>query len=584
MRVRVELFADIRRDHRVEGLSIRALARRHHVGRATVRQALACAEPPPRKTPVRSAPKLDPFKAAIDAMLTQDLDAPRKQRHTARRVHARLIEEHDAVEVSYSTVRDYVRVRRAEIIAAAGRHDIEVMVPQEHAPGAEAEVDFGEVYVMLAGVKTRCHMFTYRLSHSGRAVHRIYPTEGQEAFLEGHVDAFNELGGIPTRHIRYDNLTSAVTKVVFSNGTARGPHVHPGRERVENPRWLLFRSHYGFDAFYCQPGIEEAHEKGGVEGEVGRFRRQHLVPMPEVESLAELNEKIKAWDLEDEQRRINDRIRTVGQDYAAERPLLGPLPDDGFDPGLVLTPRVDRSALITVRMAHYSVPANLIGRRVRVSLRASEVVVFDDKRAVVARHPRVVAKGGQSVDLDHYLEVLKHKPGALPGSTALARAREAGSFTAAHEAFWANARRRLGDRDGTRELIDVLLLHRSLPAEVVEAGLVAAVSVGAVSADVVAVEARLAAARATNSTDAVGDATSGPEVPRPRKVVSLTERRLLDPAAVIAGLPADTRPLPDMSKYQALLRRTGTDTHQSSTAAAKPSSKGAAGSLQGVES
>ncbi len=169
MESRVELFARIRRDARVEGLSIRELARRHGVGRPTVRQALVQAEPPRRRPRVRSAPRLDPFKGAVDAMLVADLDAPRKQKHTARRVFARLAEEHGASELSYSTVRNYVRVRRAEIDAEVGRGR-EVLVPQEHAPGAEAEVDFGEVWVVLAGVKTKCHLFTFRLSASGRAV------------------------------------------------------------------------------------------------------------------------------------------------------------------------------------------------------------------------------------------------------------------------------------------------------------------------------------------------------------------------------------------------------------------------------
>ena len=262
MESRVELFARIRRDARVEGLSVRALAVRHRVHRRTVRQALESAAPPERKPRQGVAWRLEPFKAAIDAMLIEDTSAPRKQRHTARRILARLVEEHGAEDLSYSTVRDYVRVRRAQIDVEAGRR-VEVFVPQEHAPGAEAEVDFGEVWVVLNGVKTKCHMFVFRLSHSGKAIHRIYPTQAQEAFLEGHIEAFNDLGGVPTRHIRYDNLTSAVTAVVFGQG----------RQRQENDRWVLFRSLYGFDAFYCQPGIAGAHEKGGVEGEVGWFRR-----------------------------------------------------------------------------------------------------------------------------------------------------------------------------------------------------------------------------------------------------------------------------------------------------------------------
>lgn len=537
MRSRVELFARIRRDHRVEGLSTRALARRHRVGRKTVRLALANAAPPAPKARVRSAPRLDPFKDAIDGMLRSDLDAPRKQRHTARRIFDRLADEHGAQTLSYSTVRNYVRNRRAQIEAEAGR-PLEAFVPQEHAAGAHAEVDFGEVWVILRGVRTKCHLFVFWLSHSGKAIHRVYPTQAQEAFLQGHIEAFEALGGVPAVHIRYDNLSSAVSAVL------------KGRGREESDRWIVFRSHYGFDAFYCRPGIAGAHEKGGVEGEVGWFRRNRLTPMPQVDSLDELNENIKGWEAVDERRRINGRIRTIGQDFAAEQPLLAPLPNEAFDPGLVLTPRVDRSALITVRMAKYSVPARLIGRRVRVSLRASELIIFDGSHEV-ARHPRVVAKMGSSVVLDHYLEVLKIKPGALPGSTALARARNSGVFTPAHEAFWANARKVNGDADGTRELIDVLLLHRALPGDAVIAGINAAVSVGAVSADVVAVEARR---HASNTSGQVSAADDGAAL-KPNRVISLTQRRLTDPAAVIGGLPPDTRPVPSVAAYDQLIPR-----------------------------
>lgn len=388
---RVELFAAIRRDARVEEVSIRELARRHGVHRRTVRRALAAAEPPTRKAPTRSSPRLDPFKDAIDGMLRADLDAPKKQRHTATRILARLVDEHSATGLPYSTVRDYVRVRRAQIDLEGARH-LEAFIAQQHGPGEEAEVDFGEVWVVLGGVKTKCYMFVLWLSHSGRAIHRVYPTQAQEAFLQGHIEAFDAIGGVPTRHIKYDNLTSAVTNVIYG----------PGRARNENDRWVLFRSHYGFDAFYCQPGIEGAHEKGGVEGAVGWFRRNHLVPMPEVDSLDDLNEQIKRWEAADEGRRISGHVLTIGHDLALEQPLLRPLPMEVFEPGLVLHPRVDRSSMITVRMVKYSVPAHLIGRRVRVSLRATEVVVFEG-RSVAAVHPRVVARGTSHVTLDHYL-------------------------------------------------------------------------------------------------------------------------------------------------------------------------------------
>jgi transposase len=175
----VELFAAIRRDARREELSIRALAERHGVHRRTVRAALASALPAPRKPRVAQAPKLGPVKPLIDEMLTADLYAPRKQRHTARRIHARLLDEHGVVGLSYPTVRDYVRRRRPEVAAANGKSVAQAFVPQTHLPGLEAEVDFGDVWVDLAGELTRCFLFTLRLSYSGRAIHRVFASQGR---------------------------------------------------------------------------------------------------------------------------------------------------------------------------------------------------------------------------------------------------------------------------------------------------------------------------------------------------------------------------------------------------------------------
>jgi hypothetical protein len=175
----------------------------------------------------------------------------------------------------------------------------------------------------------------------------------------------------------------------------------------------------------------------------------------------------------------------------------------------------------------------------------------------VTRHHRSTVKDSQTLVLDHYLEVLAIKPGALPGATALVQARRYGVFTAEHEAFWSAARTAHGDSAGTRELIDVLLLHRHMRHGDVVAGLAAAVSVGATSADVVAVEARRHASRP--SADNSDQPQWQSAVPGRPRVVSLTERRLTDPEGVIAGLPADSRPLPSVAEYDELLtRRAGT--------------------------
>lgn len=468
----MEQFELIRRAAAEEGVSVRALARRFGVHRRSVRQALVDAVPPRRKVPVRVAPASGSYVDIMRGWLVDDLSAPRKQRHTARRVWQRLLDEHGA-DLGESTVRRVVARLRLEV--GSGR--AQVMVPQTHAPAEEAEVDFGEFHAVIDGEAVKLWMFVLRLSHSGRAVHLAYGNTAQESFLDGHVRAFAGLGGVPTGMIRYDNLTPAVIRVLL------------GRDREQNPRFVALRSHYRFESFFCMPGKAGAHEKGGVEGEIGRFRRAHLTPMPTVSSLAALNELLAAADGADNARRIGARRETVGSAAARELPLLRALPDKAFDAALTLSCRVDAKARVCVRQSYYSAPAHLAGRRVTVLLGADSVRVVADGKTV-AVHVRSLHKGTEDLVLDHYLEVLARKPGALAGSTALVAARACGAFTQTHQRFWDGARRSLGDGAGTRVLIAALLSHRTLPAEAVIAAMTAALSTGRFDADLLAVEAR----------------------------------------------------------------------------------------------
>ena len=469
----MEQFEGIRRDARDQGMSIRALAKRHGVHRRTVRQALADATPPARKLPERLAPATGPYVDLVRRWLMEDMSAPKKQRHTARRIWQRLIEEEGA-RVGESTVRTLVARLRIEI----GADRCQVMVPQSHPPAAEAEVDFGEFTASIAGEVIKLYMFCLRLSHSGKAFHFGYANQTQESFLDGHVRAFEAFGGV-SGMIRYDNLKPAVVRIAL------------GRERFEHPRFVAMRSHYGYDSFFCAPGIEGAHEKGGVEGEIGRFRRRHLTPLPHVGSLEALNVALAAADARDDARRIGGRTETVGEASARELPLLTPLPAEQFDVALRLSCRVDAKARICVRQSYYSVPARYAGRRLEVRLGATMITVYDGA-VIIAEHARSLHKYSEDLILDHYLEVLCRKPGALAGSTALAAARAAGAFTVDHQRFWETARRRLGDGPGTRALVGVLLLHRTLSTEAVIAGIRATLNLESCDPDLVAVEARRA--------------------------------------------------------------------------------------------
>ena len=262
-------------------------------------------------------------------------------------------------------------------------------------------MDFGEFHAVIAGALIKLWMFVMRLSCSGRAFHVAFASQAQEAFLEGHVLAFEYFGAVPGR-VRYDNLGPAVVRVLR------------GRDRAESERFIALRSHYGFDSFFCVPGREGAHEKGGVEGEIGRFRRRHLVPVPAVASLAALNQLISASDMVDDGRVITGRAVTIAAAFAQEQPAMGPLPAESFDSARLLQARVDARAREWVRQNYYSVPARYAGRRLPVRLSAAAVEVLDGPQ-VVARHERVAGKYAEILVLDHYLEVLRRKPGALPG-------------------------------------------------------------------------------------------------------------------------------------------------------------------------
>jgi transposase len=471
---RVEQFEQIRRDREREGLSIRALAERHGVHRRAVRQALVSPVPTAKRVPVgRPAPKLGAYRALIDGWLEADRMAPRKQRHTAKRIHRRLVDEHGA-DVAETTVRDYVRRRKRLMGWPVG----EVHVPQVHAPGQGAEVDWGEAQVELGGVAVTVHLFVMRASFSGAAFCQASLVETQQAFLELHALAFEWFGGV-FANVRFDNLTSAVKQVL------------KGRRRVESDRFVAMRSHYLFASEFTTPGVEGAHEKGGVEGEVGRFRRNHLVPVPSFPDLAALNAWLIGCCEQDLRRRIVGRQVTVGEAFATERPLLQALPAEAFDATETATPRVDSKSLVTVRQNRYSVPVALAGLKVHARIGAREITLSHAGK-VVAVHERLHGRFGTSARLDHYLELLARKPGGLEHSLALSQERERGNWPSMFDELWAALAARYGRSEAARQMVDVLMLCREHAPDRVAQAAAGALAAGAIDGRAVAVLARRA--------------------------------------------------------------------------------------------
>jgi len=441
--ITLEQYEQIRRMYHVEEQSERAIARTLGISRQTVNKALRAEQPPEYtlKQP-RPAPRLGPYKARLDELLAENAHLPKKQRYTAHKLFTML--QAEGYQGSEASVQMYgVRWRKA-------RRRPETFLPLEFDPGQDAQTDWGEAQVILAGVQQTVQVFVMHLSYSRRTFVMCFPAQKQEAFLFGHVRAFEHFGGVPHR-ISYDNLGAAVKPLI------------EGRVREEQRAFVAFRSHYLFSSHYCTPA--QGHEKGGVEGAVGFSRRNFLVPMPRVESYEQLNQRLLEECLRDDVRVVRGQSLSIGQAWEHERPLLRPLPRLPFECCVHRQVHLTPYSQVSFETNRYSVPAE--HARQVLTLKAYPFVVeISDGNQVLACHPRCYGREQDVFNPLHYLFLLQMRPGAFEYARPLRQWKA--NWPASYHRLLAQLREQWPDGRGVKEFIRILHLHQQYPAAQME--------------------------------------------------------------------------------------------------------------------
>ena len=451
----MELYGRIRRAVFVEGKSRRETAREFGIARKTVSKMLRYSVPPgyQRTQPIRK-PKLGPWLGVIDAIVEQDQTQPKKQRHTAKRIFDRLREEHGYTG-GYTIVKDYVRLRRLR--------QQEMYVPLKHAPG-EAQADFGEARVVIAGVDQKAHYFVMDLPHSDDCFVAAYPAETTEAFCDAHVRAFDYLGGVP-RFIVYDNTKLAVAQILGDG------------ERKKTRVFAELQSHYLFAERFGRPG--KGNDKGAAENLVGYARRNFLVPVPRANRWEELNAHLLEQCRKRRQQKVWGEKETIGERFQRDGAALLPLPPTPYEACEKHTSKVSSLSLVRYRTNDYSVPTEYGHREVLVKGYVHEVVIACASE-VIARHPRSYAREDIIFEPRHYLALLEQKTGALDQAAPLANWELPECFAQLRRLLEA----RLG-KPGKREYVQVLRLLETFRIEEVKGAIEDALRLGTISVDAV---------------------------------------------------------------------------------------------------
>lgn len=338
--------------------------------------------------------KIDPFRETLISWLKEDIRAPRKQRHTIKRMHSRLKEEFgNSYETSYRTLCDYVSKLRAALELNA----VEGMVPLKHRPGI-AQLDFGKTEYLLDGERVQGYHLVVSFPFSNMGFVQLYPTQNQEALFQGMKNIFEYIGGVP-REIWFDNMSTAVVKV------------GKGKDRTLTDMFMRFTSHYGFVPKFCNPA--KGNEKGSVENKVGYLRSNFFVPVPNISNLDEYNTQLFIKCQEDAKRAHYKKEELIEDLFKKDKRELISLNEIEFSVFKQEKARVNNVGHIKFQTNSYSVKPSFAKKEVWIKVYYDKLEILDEDYRLITTHKRSYKKNKEFTKWELWLDTFIQKPRAF---------------------------------------------------------------------------------------------------------------------------------------------------------------------------
>ncbi len=407
------------RSHR-EGKSQRQISRELHINRKTVKKYIEGYEnlqngpikPELALSTYLTSPVVYTVGARSKVRLTQEvqcfidnqLEENRKKigqgmrKQILKNIDILQLLHENGFDVGYTTVCNYIREKLGK--SATNQ---EAFIRQQYEPGSVCEFDWGEIKLTIAGNQSRFQLAVFTSAYSNYRYALVYKRQDTLAFMESHVSFFEHIGGVYHQMV-YDNMRVAVAKFI-------------GKHEKEPTRALLqMKGHYQFSHRFCN--AYSGNEKGHVERSVEYIRRKAFGFKSDFANLEEAEKYLGLiiTRLNNSKQQLSGR--TAMEMFADEKGLLwqysGPL---ACSDSVQL--RIDKYATFSYCTNHYSVSDKLAGCFVDVKIFSHKIEVYFENKQV-ATHVRDYGKHQWVISIEHYLDTLRQKPGALDGSVALA--------------------------------------------------------------------------------------------------------------------------------------------------------------------